>query len=253
MNWQLIAALLLLAILTAMGGLFIALKKPSWYTKSRQEQLIALSTGLLLGIAFFEFLPHSLEAAPSSGPFLILAGLLFILFVERFIAPKLPFFKGQHCREHEHHLVSHQAACSTVGCLIVCAFFDGLEITMAFSLGPEQGWPMTLALICHILPDGALAANIALAGGMSRRQAQGISCITGLSLLAGAGSTLLVNALGETMHHFILPFATGVLLYVALGHLLPVGMKHPRGYWWLACGAFLFALFAFFSHGHGHY
>ena len=256
-NGQLIAALLLISTFTALGGLFIALKKPSWYTTARQEQWIAFSTGILLGVAFFEFLPHAMETSPSRAPLFILIGLLFILFVETFIASKITFFEGRHCnhdhaqdhehkqnpsQEHQHHLISHQAACSAVGCLIVCAFFDGIEITTAFSLGPQKGWATSLALLFHILPDGILAANIALAGGMSRHQALASSCITGLSLMAGSASTLLLSTLleGRGGHAFILPFATGILLYVALIHLLPVGMKHPRGLWWLCGGALFF-------------
>ena len=157
MNYpQILSVILLLAFITSWGGLFIASRGQGFLGKW-QVRLIGIGMGILLGVSFLEFLPHAIEHSPTLSPFLIIAGLILIVFVESFIAPKLNFLEGSDCNhdhakghdhksnthlEHQHHLISHQAACSAVGCLITCAFFDGLEITTAFYLERKQGFSL---------------------------------------------------------------------------------------------------------------
>jgi hypothetical protein len=71
--------------------------------------------------------------------------------------------------------------------------------------------------------------------------------ITGGSLIVGAVAAGLVGTL-LPLHRVVLPFATGILIYVSLIHLLPAGMKHPRGIWWILVGSALFGLNHFFLH-----
>ena len=257
-------AITLVAFLTTAGGLWIASRKPSWYTEDKLCALIALGTGLLIGVAFIEFLPISL-ASPSNGPLLVIAGLFFILFVETYIAPRLNFLEGQNCdhdhskahdlkhrkaHSHQHHFISHQAACSAVGCLIVCSFFDGLQMMAAFQIDAGTGWLVSLGLLFHVLPDGVLAAGIALAGGMSRKNAIWVSWITGIALVAGAGfSSALAKWAGGV--EVVLPFAAGVLVYVTLIHLLPVGSRHRHGLKFITLGCAFFIIVHVLS-GHTH-
>ena len=260
-----LAAILTISLFTTFGGIWIASRKPEWYTTKRLQLFVALGTGVLLGIGFLEFLPVSFEAGGENAPLFILLGLLFIIFVETQVAPHLDFLEGQSCdhdhakdhdhkdhpsQEHAHHFISHQAACSAVGCLIVCAFFDGFKVFSAFSVGTVEGWLIASGLFFHILPDGVLAASIALAGGMSRSRAMKVSWITGGSIVVGAFfSWGLGEMIGGTS--FVLPFASGILIYVTLIHLLPVGAKHRHGLKVMSLGLLLYILLHFFTHEGG--
>ena len=244
----------IVAILTTSGGLWIASRKPSWYNSTRLSMFVAIGAGLLLGVAFMEFLPLFSQGGHPDAPILLVAGILTMVVIERYVTPRLNFLDGPDCghehakdhdhksnseHEHAHHLISHQAACSAIGCLIVCAFFDGFEIRSAFMVNAATGWVTSFGLFFHILPDGVLAASIALAGGLSKKQAKLVATLTGAFLIAGALSATLLS-------HWIsfaalLPFATGVLIYVIFIHLFPVGLKHPNGVLWLLVGALFFA------------
>lgn len=259
-------ATLLIAIITTLGGLWIATRKPSWYTQERLSLFMALGAGLLLGIGFLEFLPYSMESGGRFAPVWMILGLLSVIFVETYVSPKLNFFEGRHCdhdhakehsekdshkHEHHHHFISHQAACSAVGCLVVCAFFDGFQMNTAFNLGSREGWLVSLGLLFHILPDGVLAASIALAGGMTKSKARGVTLLTGGTIVAGALVSVLADSLMGGVG-YILPFATGVLIYITLIHLLPVGAKHKYGLQLMAAGVLVYTLLFFLNHPNGH-
>ena len=253
------------AVVTTGGGFWIAAKRPSWYSDHALHGLVAIGTGLLLSVGLLEFLPVAFSQNPQEAPILIIAGLLFILFVENYLSPHLNFLEGHDChhdhakdhdhkekpaQEHTHHLISHQAACSAVGCLVICGFFDGFEMLTAFSISTQTGWTTCLGLLFHVLPDGVLAASIALAGGMSKARARLVSSLTGGMLLLGALLASSLLGLWPESRPMILAFSTGVLLYVVLMHLLPVGMKHRKGFFLITFGGLLFLAIHLLSHSH---
>lgn len=253
---------ILVAGISMLGGLWIATKKPSWYTQERLWMIVAIATGLLLGIAFFEFIPHSFETNPHSTPYYMAFAVIFMIIVETKIAPKLNFFEGKSCshdhakdhdhkknpnQEHQHHLISHHAACSALGCLIVCAFFDGFQIRSAFLVDIKTGWITSLSLLFHLLPDGVLAASIAIAGGMNSSRAKITSVITGGTFIIGSVvASFLGPYLGQS--NLILSFAAGLLIYVVFIHLLPVGMKHKNGLYFVLLGLLIFVSIQSVSH-----
>ena len=233
-NLQISFALLFIVVFTTWGGLLIASQKLVWYTPQRLSMFIALGTGMLLAILFSEFLAESFHEHSHLSAALIVTGIVFVIFMETYIAPKISFLEGDRCdhdhavahdhkhhlsQEHQHHLISHQAACSAVGCLLVCTFFDGIELKAAFELGESTGWMTSVGLLFHVLPDGALAASIALAGGMSRSAAKVVSVLTGLSMVVGILFTVMLQQI-VSFQQFVLPFASGVLMYVTFIHLM---------------------------------
>lgn len=253
-NWTILATVLIVASISSLGGFFMA-SRPSVFFEKWKYKLIGLGTGILFGVAFLEFLPHAMKSHPDLSPLLIVSGLVLIVFIEAVIAPKLNFLEGNHCRhdhakehrskqnphhEHLHHLVSHQAACSAVGCLMVCAFFDGLEITTAFRLDSKTGLLTSGGLLFHILPDGILAASISLAGGASPLKAKFIVLMTGMALVLGSLISIFLISLS---FRYMLPLACGILIYVCLVHLLPVAIKERNGYWWPLFGLLFFMTF----------
>ena len=259
-----LSAIFLVSLVTTLGGLWIASRNPKWYSNDRLCALIALGTGLLLGVAFIEFLPFAFKSH-DDGSILVISGLMFTLLVEKYVAPRLDFLEGHSCdhdhsKKHEakndkehsppHHFISHQAACSAVGCLIVCAFFDGLQMLAAFQFDDHTGWIVSVGLLFHVLPDGVLAAGIALAGGMSKRNATLVSWVTGVAILSGAIFSYLIGTWTSGLS-VILPFASGVLIYVTLIHLLPTGSRHRYGYLLTLTGIGLFVGLHFLM-GHTH-
>lgn len=280
-------ASLIFASLSGYGGMFIARRSPRWYSEKYIAYLVSAGVGLLLGVVWLEFLPHSLESQQKLTPYLFLGGMLFIALAEKFLLPRLAFLDpkpkafttfeekpGFHkvteesestvllphvhsasCRHghHEHthvshsHLISSQAACSVIGCLLLCTFFDGLEMRAAFLMGSHTGWITLFALLFHVLPDGVVAASLAIAGGYSHREAVRFSFIVSFALVLGVLSASALN-LFLPLGASVLPFAGGILLYVTMIHLFPIAFKTKRSILLLLVSLSVFAWIAWVGH-----
>lgn len=160
-----------------------------------------------------------------------------------------------HSHDHGHghghgDLLSHGAACSVLGCLLACTFFDGLAIGASFGLGAQVGVWVALGLAAHLVPEGMVAATVLLAAGSSRGAAQRAVLGVGAALMLGVlVPTLAGSALGLTT--LALPFSAGVLLYVVMAQLAPVALRVRGGVPAMALGAaFFWAISALSPHHH---
>ncbi len=251
----------LISVVTALLGVWIVDRSPKWLSEERVNQIFVIGAGLLLAIAFLEFLPHAMGNGNSASGLWILIGIVFVYLSEVYITPKLSVidrwaFKSEHPGYHDHygkedtshcahghhssslkasdgpvihhtHVVSPSAACSAVGCLIICTFFDGVEIASAFFLSEKTGYFTSFGLLLHILPDGILVASLGLRSGLSKGFTRLLTWTVGLSLFVGAGVAIALEHVSRTP--FLIPFATGVLIYVGFLHLFPVVGKTRFG------------------------
>jgi zinc transporter ZupT len=146
------------------------------------------------------------------------------------------------------HAVSPAAACSAVGCLMVCTFFDGIEIAAAFRIGGDTGWLTVVGLFFHILPDGLIVASLGIASKLSLKFTRLLAVMVGSSLVLG----VLVAALTSSFipRSAVISLSTGILIYVSFMHLLPVVTKTRRGVlmFLLALIAYSFLISTFHNH-----
>lgn len=249
----LIVALVLISVCVGLGGLLAAQYGLKLHQSRSMQSLVAFATGVLMALNFSEFLPKAFNNSVHLTPLFILFGVALVVVSETYIAPRLKFFKetpghvhSENCgHSHSHHLISHHAACSAVGCLLVCAFFDGIQISSAFMMGSKLGWLTVLGLMFHVLPDGALASTLAMAGGMGVKSARVVTGLTALSMWLGVLFSSALKGLFD-FNHYILPMTCGVLLYVTFVHLLPVALRARFGLFILLAGScfILFGLHA---------
>lgn len=156
-----------------------------------------------------------------------------------------------HGHSHGHgDLLSHGAACSVLGCLLACTFFDGLAIGASFGLGAEVGVWVAFGLAAHLVPEGMVAATVLLAAGSSRSAARRAVLGVGAALMLGVlVPTVGGQAFGLTA--LALPFSVGVLLYVVLAQLAPVALRVRGGVPAMAAGAaFFWAVSVLSPHHH---
>ena len=93
--------------------------------------------------------------------------------------------------------------------------------------------------------------GLSLAGGFSKASAQRSVLYIVIAIILGVGvSYFLVNVVN--LRNVLLPFATGVLLYVSIGHLLPIALKKRGGLFVVLLGAGMIFMSAHFF-GHTHY
>lgn len=138
---------------------------------------------------------------------------------------------------HGHHAPGVAAACSAIGCLWLCALFDGQVLAASLEAGGNVGGLVGLGLVFHMLPEGVMAALLSLSAGHPARLARRIALLTGAAFVAGALLQWLLAAGSPLM----LPFSAGVLLYFALTELLPSAAAGWRGVVEVVAGALVFA------------
>ena len=249
-------AIFLTAFITSFGGFLVAYRNPKWYIQGHLFGLTSLSTGILTGLLFSNFLPHA-SKEPFFSYFMVL-GLLFIISVHVLIVPLLSFLElkegkiahKSHHHHHQHlvdcnhhddrknHLISKTTACSVIGCLITCSFFDGFELNAAFSIHDNVGWMTSLGVLSHIFPDGILVSSISLASQFRRKYVFLICFSPGFFLIVGFFTSLFLSSF---LHwgDFILSFSTGLLIYIVFTHLMPVSLKDKKGFLLFFIGLFL--------------
>lgn len=269
---------------TAMaGGLWVASRSREWLNPERLEGLMALGGGLLMAGVLFELLPESIEQAKRNAFYLLFAGVLAVLLFERYLAPRLTFLNPPHAEEHadcplhghgHHHegpheghdahdhshehihahhsgtLLSHGAACSALGCLLVCTFFDGVAMAASFNISTHVGLLVGLGLAFHILPEGLLASAVVLASGNSKKWARRAAFATGASIMLGMLVPSVIGGVAGTAA-YALPVAAGVLLYVVLVQMVPLALRSAKGVPLLIVGAAIFEVIErFIPHTH---
>lgn len=214
------------------------------------KNILSLGAGFLLALVFLELIPETIEYFPGEANLplaLILSGILGCMVLDHVLTPRLRFLDGlipidhhnhDHDHEHHHHLLAHGQACSTLGCLVICAFFDGIALSSSLLSGMQLGGFVFLGQLFHLLPEGLLAASVVLAAGGKLSVARRASIATGVACLVGG----LIPLLGFGLTNFYwLPISCGILLYVSLGQLIPAATSHGKGISWIIAGAGLFA------------
>lgn len=271
---------LVTATSTMAGGMWLASRPRRWLTHERLSAFMAIGGGLLLAVLFFELLPASLEHGGKLALTWAFAGILVVLVFERYVAPQLTFLSpgGAHDHDHphghDHHhahgpdhahghghdhahdtgplapLLSHGAACSALGCLLMCTFFDGVAMAAGFALEFQVGLLVMIGLLAHIIPEGMLAATVVLAAGNPAHYARRAAIATGVAFLLGMAVPLALGGASGSLG-IALPLASGVLLYVVLVQVVPVALHSKGGVPLIVAGALIFGLIErLLPHGH---
>lgn len=225
--------------------------------------LISVGAGMLLGLCLAEFIPHSFSSYSPWTPLLFLVGVFAVIFSEKYLAPLLIKEHIEMCGHshshahshghgyghgHSHSSISPHVACSSIGCVLICAFFDGSAILAGFEVGDQTGYLVTAGMFLHALPEGVLVASLGLAGGLSKKTVKwNVFAVSAAILLGGLMGALSIELLSFEL--IVLPLATGVLLYLSLGHLMPMALQEKGGLVGLLLGAIVAVGFSF---GHAH-
>ena len=194
---------------------------------------VAFSTGALIGGAFLHLLPEAIELSDSLKPFLFLILGLSVFFVlERYL-------KWHHCHKNNGCGVHTFTYMSLIGDSLH-NFIDGLVIVSAFAVSKELGIATAFAVAAHELPQELGDFGLLIHGGFSRAKALLWNFISSLVAVVGAViGYIMINSF-HNITSFLLPFAAGGFLYIAMSDLIPELHKEPR----ISKSIFNFMLFA---------
>lgn len=86
---------------------------------------------------------------------------------------------------------------------------------------PRGGAMMAVVIGLHNVPEGMAVAAPLIAGGMTKRRVIAVTALTGAPTIAGAAVGYYLGTLGPRALVLALSFASGAMLYVVFGELLP--------------------------------
>lgn len=200
------------ALLSALANVAGALAVAGRARRGMQllDALIAVAAGFMISLALTELVPEALARGGTSAPVIMLAGYLAVHLTQHTLATHFHF--GE-----ETHSVTTAISTSALAGLLMHTFVDGVAIAAGFSVGPELGVLVFIAVVLHKFPEGLAIASLFLAAGQSPQRAVAAAGALGLTTLLGVAATGLVGPLAD--HG--LPLAAGVTLYVAASNLVP--------------------------------
>ena len=211
-----------------------------WWKRHWSEQglqaLLAVSTGVLLGVAILGMLPQGLAESPD-GVAWVLTGLLAAYGLQRWMSQ----------REKEQDQ-SHNAMWGALSGMGIHAFFEGVALGVGFHADARLGLAVLSALVLHKIPEGVAIASLAIADG-KRKTAISAVALLAVSTALGAAAALTVTQFSAAGGIPLL-FSSGILLYIAGTELWPA-VNRKRGWGgmgWLLGGILLYGLLGWGTH-----
>ncbi len=232
---------LAIAAFSLLGGLL-----PGWVkmTHTRTQLVMSLVSGLMLGVAFYHLLPHSVTlfggpAAIDRAVWWLVLGLIAMLLLLRLFHFHQHDFsqveKGHH-HDHDHdhdhghdHSVHHLAWVGIALGLGLHTLVDGVALGAVMRGAPEgagfAGAGVFLAIFLHKPLDAMSVITIMERGGWSRSAR--VAANVGFALLCPLGALLFFFGVDVFAGGSVpvvaasLAFAAGAFVCIALGDLLP--------------------------------
>ena len=213
------AAAVGLSVLGSIGGLLTAstflllgdairLKLVPW--------LISYAVGTLLGVALLALLPEALSTLPPSRALgALLGGVLAFFLLEKLLI-------WRHCHDSQECEVHTSSAASLV--IVGDAFhtfIDGALIAAAVLTSIPLGLTTALAVAAHEIPQEVGDVAILLRAGYSRSRAFTLNLVSATGGILGAVAMLLTSQWLPGALPYVLSFAAGSFLYVAMSDLIP--------------------------------
>lgn len=213
-----IIATLVVSLISFVGILLVSKKIDKFL-----HFFISFAAGALLSAAFFDLIPESLEAFEEmgihNGPVFVLIGVLGFFLIERFI--------------HWHHCGKHDCDRKPVGTLSLIGdgihnFIDGLLIAGAFMLNFATGIVTTITVMLHEIPQELGDFSVLIHAGYTKKKALMYNFFSALTAVIGGIIGYFAFSALESITPYIVAFAAGGFLYIALSDIVPDMHKHKH-------------------------
>ena len=242
---------------TGLGGLVGAmLQKDSNRTVSL---LLSFAGGVMLSVVCFDLVTEAIDTG--SGIFAVIGaivlgvGITFWLnhIIDKKTAPELPHIDENHPKTaddldeliHSDHLEHHYArkdsklSLFVAGIVMACAIAlhnipEGMTIGASYASdnGVIGKAALVLAIIIglHNIPEGMAVSVPLISGGMKKGKAILITAASGIPTILGALLGYMLGEIGPLGLTMSLGFASGAMLYVVFGEILPqsILMYHSK-------------------------
>ena len=238
---------------TGLGGAIACLfRKDSDKTVSL---LLSFAAGVMTAVVCFDLLTEALNTnGPSANVWLVVCGVSvgFVLIallnalIDKTTNHEVAHIDENHPRTadsleeltHANHLQEHRegrqprSGLFLAGLVMAAAIAlhnvpEGMVIGASFAITADEilsnrgGLIMALVIGLHNIPEGMAVAVPLISGGMSKIRSVAVTALSGSPTILGALMGFLIGAISPTALVISLSFASGAMLYVVFGELLP--------------------------------
>ena len=242
---------------TGLGGLIGAMLQKD--SKRTVSLLLSFAGGVMLSVVCFDLVTEAIET--DMGIWTVVGAIAFGVAVTFFLNylidrktnPEVPHIDENHPKTaddldeliHSDHLNQHYARKDSkmglfvAGIVMACAIAlhnvpEGMTIGASYA-GNDGGMgsaALVLAVLIglHNIPEGMAVSVPLISGGMAKWKAVLITAATGFPTILGALLGYLLGEIGPMGLTLSLGFASGAMLYVVFGEILPqsILMYHSK-------------------------
>ncbi len=212
-------------VLSLLGGLLLLIRPK--FAQNISHLLSSFAAGALLGTAFFDLLPESIEIAGATQVFFFtLVGILFFFLLERFL-----HWSHHHQSEFEISKGKPIVALIVVGDTIH-NFIDGIAIAATFLINIPLGIVTAVAVGAHEIPQEIGDFGVLLKQKLKTKRIIVINVLSSLASVLGAIMMFIFgDFLGSYVSSVILPITAGFFIYIALSDLIPeIHLENRKGF-----------------------
>ena len=242
---------------TGLGGLIGAMLQKD--SKRTVSLLLSFAGGVMLSVVCFDLVTEAIET--NVGIWFVVAAIAFGVaatfflnyLIDRKTNPEVPHIDENHPKTaddldeliHSDHFRQHQArqdgklGLFVAGVVMASAIAlhnvpEGMTIGASYASndGAMGGAALVLAILIglHNIPEGMAVSVPLISGGMARWKAVLITASSGIPTILGAILGYLLGEIGPMGLTVSLGFASGAMLYVVFGEILPqsILMYHSK-------------------------
>lgn len=241
---------------TGLGGLIGAILKRD--SNKIVSLLLSFAAGIMLAVVCFDLMSEPIEmmkegSMPKYTPIIVVVAVVFgyaIVYLLNFLIDRSANSEVKHIDEnhpstaddldeliHADHFETHKENHSNLfvaGLVMMIAIAlhnlpEGMVIGASYALEPDliadlfsgSGFIMAIVIGLHNIPEGMAVSVPLISGGMGKTKATLLTALSGLPTVFGALLGYALGGINDLMLVLSLGFASGAMLYVVFGELLP--------------------------------
>lgn len=241
---------------TGLGGLIGAVLRRD--SSKAVSLLLSFAAGIMLAVVCFDLMSTPIGMMqegelPSFTPFIVAASVVVgyvLVYILNTVIDKATNREVKHIDEnhpataddldeliHSNHLESHKNANTSLfvaGLVMMTAIAlhnlpEGMVIGASYATAENltaelfsgSGFIMAIVIGLHNIPEGMAVSVPLISGGMGKVKATLLTALSGLPTVLGALLGYALGGINSIMLVLSLGFASGAMLYVVFGELLP--------------------------------
>jgi ZIP family zinc transporter len=190
----------------------VFLKNPS---KKLLGGILGFAGGLMLAIVVFDLIPESIESWSFPGTIVFsIVGILMVMAIDNL----LPTGKND---MNSHYKVAFLTALG----LMLHNFPEGIIMGCGFMAGKTLGFKMSIIIAVHDIPEGMAVSAPLMVSRVRVSKILIYVFITALPTALGAWIGIFAGSVSKNVLGACLAIASGIMLYVVCGELLPESNK----------------------------